>query len=303
MLTHSPVEIHLKELTALRQYADSFLLPTNSKKALTGSGSTYSPFKSRGLDFQEVRVYQPGDDIRQIDWHVTAKYGKPFTKLYTEEKERTIFFIVDLRSSMQFATHGDFKSVIAARLAAFTAFIANHQKDKIGYLILTDQGLISSGPAEIGLLDQFLNTLATPTQTINPIGNFDTALPLLAQILPTGSFVFVLSDFHDWEQKHTTLLAPLSDKNTVLFISIYDTLEEKLPEATLAFSDGQSTFILSAQNKKARQKFATVWEEHQKMLQDITVKHNWGFLPIITHSDYLTLFIDFCFGENYESTN
>ena len=117
-------EIEMKDLIALKARAEAFILPATGKKATVGFGSTYSPFKSRGLDFQEVRVYQPGDDIRQIDWHVTAKYGKPFTKLYTEEKERTIFFVVDLRSNMHFATHGDFKHVIAARMAAFMAFIA-----------------------------------------------------------------------------------------------------------------------------------------------------------------------------------
>ena len=131
MPTHSPTEILLKDLTALKQRAELFALPESGKKVLTGIGSTYSPFKSRGLDFQEVRVYQPGDDIRQIDWHSTAKYGKPFTKLYTEEKERTLFFIVDLRSSMYFATHGDFKAIMAARLTAFMATIAEHQKNKI----------------------------------------------------------------------------------------------------------------------------------------------------------------------------
>jgi len=303
MLTHSPVEIRLKELAALRQYADSFLLPTNSKKALTGSGNTYSPFKSRGLDFQEVRVYQPGDDIRQIDWHVTAKYGKPFTKLYTEEKDRTIFFIVDLRSSMQFATHGDFKSVIAARLAAFTAFVANHQKDKIGYLLLTDKGLISSGPSETGLLDQFLNALANPTQIINTSSDFETALHALVQLLPTGSFVFFFSDFHDWEEKDTSLLVPFSEKNTFLFVSIYDALEEKIPNDTLAFSNGNDTLILSAQNKKARQKFSSDWKQSQQALQNMAIKYGWGFLPLITHTDYLALFTRFCFGESYEHTN
>ena len=75
---HDATTIRLKDLVALRQRAASFLLPDSGKKALIGTGNTFSPFKSRGLDFQEVRVYQPGDDIRQIDWHITAKYGKPF---------------------------------------------------------------------------------------------------------------------------------------------------------------------------------------------------------------------------------
>ena len=81
MSEHSPVNIRLKDLTELKKQAENFLLPQSVHKSTAGFGSVYSPFKTRGLDFQEVRAYQPGDDIRQIDWHVTAKYGKPFTKL------------------------------------------------------------------------------------------------------------------------------------------------------------------------------------------------------------------------------
>ena len=86
------------------------------------TGETPSLFKTKGMDFSEVRSYQAGDDIRQIDWRVTAKYGKPFTKLYVEEKEQRVFFLLDLRSVMQFATSGQFKSVIVARLFSYLSW-------------------------------------------------------------------------------------------------------------------------------------------------------------------------------------
>ena len=100
-MTVNPVLLELPDLVSLKEQAESLVLPTNDKISLTGFGDKKSPFRSRGLDFQEVRVYQPGDDIRQIDWRVTAKYGEPFTKLYTEEKEQQIYLICDLRPNMQ----------------------------------------------------------------------------------------------------------------------------------------------------------------------------------------------------------
>lgn len=302
MSEHSPVTIRLRDLTELKKKAESFLLPQSGRKTMTGFGNMYSPFKSRGLDFQEVRAYQPGDDIRQIDWHVTAKYGKPFTKLYTEEKERTIFFVVDLRSSMHFATHGDFKSVIAARLTAFMAAVAERQKDKIGYLILTDKGILSGGKPDSEALPILLNDLAAPNEKKASSGSWTQALRLLTSLLPAGSFVFFFSDFHDWTKEHTTLLANISDKNTFLLGSIYDQLETKLPDDTLPFSDGTQTIIVSATDKKTHQRFQTEWNQHQNYLQQAANKYEWGYLPLSTDGDYLNSLIHFCFGEQANAT-
>ena len=251
------------------------------------------------MDFQEVRVYQPGDDIRQIDWHVTAKYGKPFTKLYMEEKERALFFVVDLRSSMKFATHGDFKSVIAARLTAFLAFVADHQKDKIGYIILTDEGLVSSQGADLGLLSQLLNSLVKPSHHTMSEATWESALRVLGLCLPMGSVVFLLSDFHDWQQKDTTLLTPFCEKNTFLFVSIYDALEAELPDDTLLFSNGKEVLVLDAHNKRERRAFHQEWVQRQSELKEKATKYGWGFLPVVTHSDYLSLLSQFCFGESH----
>ena len=294
---HDAIQIRLQDLIALRQRAETFLLPDSGKKATVGVGNTYSPFKSRGLDFQEVRVYQPGDDIRQIDWHVTAKYGKPFTKLYTEEKERTIFFVVDLRSNMHFATRGDFKSVVAARIAAFMAFIAEQQKDKIGYIILTDESLISSTDVETNAITPFLNTLAQP-RTGKTESSWTNAIRLLNQFLPTGAFVFLLSDFYDWKEKDTSLLAPLSEKNTFVFCSIYDTLETDLPEDQLPFSNGKDTIIVDARDNKTLKKFHKEWQDQQNILKNSAHKYGWGFVQMATNSDYFNILTLFCFGRN-----
>ena len=297
-MPHNPVDIQLRDLTELKKKAENFFLPQSDHKVVTGFGGVYSPFKSRGLDFQEVRAYQPGDDIRQIDWHVTAKYGKPFTKLYTEEKERTIFFVVDLRNNMHFATHGDFKSVVAARLTAFMAAIAEHQKDKIGYLLLTDEGVFSSGKSDMEMLPHLFNDMVSVPARKTQDGSWDRALRLLIQLLPVGSFVFFFSDFYDWQREHTELLARISDKNTFLFVSIYDQLETRIPEDTLPFSDGVHTVVVPADDNKVRQRFHKEWQQHQDELKQAAGKYMWGYLPLATDEDYLASLIHFCFGEN-----
>ena len=117
-------------LLEMKKKAQMFSLAKNRLRADVGFGETASLFKTKGLDFQEVRVYQPGDDIRLIDWKITAKHNKPFTKLYTDEKERQVFLIVDMRSSMKFATTGVFKSVLTAECSSLISFLAENKKDK-----------------------------------------------------------------------------------------------------------------------------------------------------------------------------
>lgn len=302
MSKHSPVEIRLCDLTELKKKAENFLLPQSDRKSLSGFGSVYSPFKSRGLDFQEVRAYQPGDDIRQIDWHVTAKYGKPFTKLYTEEKERTVFFVVDLRQDMFFATHGDFKAIAAARMAALMAAMADHQHDKIGYLLLTDTGIFSSGKSDLDMLSPFLNDMVSFHKKKTHAGSWTQILHFLTQLLPAGSFVFLFSDFHDWQPEHSALLANISDKNTFLFVSLYDLLETTLPDDTLSFSDGTHTVVVTAEDKKTHQQFISQWQQQQTTLQQVANKYEWGYLPVATHTDYLSELIHFCFGEITDAT-
>ena len=297
MVLTDPAIIRMEDLRSLKERAELFQLPPSTKRSETGFGSTVSPFKSRGLDFQEVRVYQPGDDIRQIDWHVTAKYGKPFTKLYTEEKERTIFFVTDLRSSMKFASHGEFKNVIAAKLTAFMAFVAENQKDRIGYLVLTDEGIISSGMTEThGVLTPLLKALTT-TSPVAPLKEqgMQGVSHLLGALLPVGSIVFFFSDFVDWDEKIAAKLGRIGVKNTFLLCPIYDELEVHLPDGALAYSDGRETVVLSGQTKSFQEKFYKQWMERTEALKNASNRYGWGLLPLKTKSDYLNIFARFCF--------
>ena len=292
---HSSVEIRLKDLLALKQEAECWAFPQTKKNVYTGVGDTRSPFKSRGLDFQEVRTYQPGDDIRQIDWRVTAKYGKPFTKLYTEEKDQCLYFICDLRSGMHFASHGDFKSVVVARLTALLAFIAVQRNNKIGAAILTDEGihLLPPDKSDVHLMALF-HALEKPSSNISEKGGLPEVLKQLSSILPSGSYLFVLSDFYDWSEQIKNELGHFSIKNTLLLCPIYDELERQLPKGVFSFSNGKNVMILNTSKDEFQRKFSNAWEQRMHQLQLAASKQGWGLLSIRTDSDYLNILRQFC---------
>lgn len=290
----NPVFLELPDLVSLKEQVENLVLPDNNKVSLTGYGDKKSPFRSRGLDFQEVRVYQPGDDIRQIDWRVTAKYGEPFTKLYTEEKEQQIYLVCDLRPNMQFASHGHFKSVVAGRLTALSAFIAGKKKDGLAYSLLTDKIVSSLDAVGSDLIPSLLNQL-TEKPTENSGITFSDAIFQLGHHLKIGASLILFSDFYDLGEKELKVLGQLGQKNTVTFIHIYDEMERNLPTESLPYSDGKESFMMNG--KSARKAFRASWEEQTNLLRENVQKYGLGYLALATDSPYLNLYNQFCWGK------
>ena len=290
----NPVQLELPDLVGLKEQAESLILPANNKVSLTGFGDKKSPFRSRGLDFQEVRVYQPGDDIRQIDWRVTAKYGEPFTKLYTEEKEQQIYLVCDLRPNMQFASHGHFKGVVAGRLTALSAFMANKKKDGLAYTLLTDKIISSADTTGADLIPSLLNQLTEQPAEHSDIA-FSDAISQLGHHLKTGASLILFSDFYDLGEKELKILGQLGQKNTVTFTHIYDEMERKLPAENLPYSDGKESFVMDG--KSAGKAFRASWEEQTNILRESVQKYGLGYLALATDSPYLNIYSQFCWGE------
>ncbi len=198
------------------------------------SGGYVSRFKGRGMEFEEARMYQPGDDIRSIDWRVTARTGKTHTKVFREERERPVFISVDNRSAMHFATRGVFKSVLAAKLAGLLAWAAQHHGDRIGGQIFTGSVCRELKPqnGKHAVL-RFLNALSSQAdydsadQTVFTLGH---VLARLMQHARPGSLVYIISDFRGINDQVETHLAKLSRHCEVVLIFVYDTLESQLPE-------------------------------------------------------------------------
>ena len=199
--SHSPVQVSLDELIRLNQSARQLALHDNAMRARQ-SGNYLSRFKGRGMEFDEARLYMPGDDIRAIDWRLTARTGKPHTKLYREERERPVLVSVDYRASMSFATRGVFKSVLAARLASLISWSTHHHGDRIGGQIFTDQMCQEFKPqtGKRAVL-HWLKQLADYSKTAHP-AEADLDNPPLQQALSRlcrharpGSQVLIISDF------------------------------------------------------------------------------------------------------------
>ncbi len=292
----NPIQLELIDLISLKTQADFFNLPDNRKNTFTGFGENKSLLKTRGLNFQEVRQYQPGDDIRQIDWRVTAKYGKPFTKLYAEEKEKQIYILCDLRPSMQFASHGHFKSVMAGRLSALIGFIAEKKNDILSYQILSNSITQSLGmmPAH-DALPYFLNQLSKDFNFDSNI-QFNQIIPFMEKNIRLGSLIFLLSDFHDVTLDDFKFLGDLSRKSTITCVHLYDKMESNLPNGVLPFSDGKHEMLIDTSTKNFKKDFYNSWEHRTKLLHQNIQKYHMGYLALSTDSNYIHQFQSYCLG-------
>ena len=260
------------ELLRLRHLSRDLTLTMRKRSQALLEGSVRTRYRGRGMEFAEVRPYQPGDDIRTIDWRVTARVQAPYTKLFQEERERPIFVMVDQRSPMFFGSRLCFKSVFAAQVASVVAWIANHNSDRIGGLLFGDsrQGDIRakrSQHAVLDLLHQLVEFNRALTGPIPPAGS----IPLLDMLTETsriarpGSLVILISDFHDFTQTCREPLSQLAKRSDVMALHVYDPLERRLPHAArLAISDGQQRLTLDVST--VAQPFQAAFERHQAEL-------------------------------------
>ena len=208
------------------------------------SGERASRQQGRGLNFDSLRRYQPGDDIRMIDWQTTARLRTPWVRQYNEERERPVFLLVDQRLDMHFATRGQTKASAAAKTAALLAWRSHHDGDRLGSLVFNDTTLAlhpcraprSTLPALLDDLTHYNQLLAQQypleperTQTLSQ------ALQRAVSTIPRGAWVAILSDFHDLDAQAQAMLAHLRRRCEVSAFVLFDDLHLRLPRSgTLA---------------------------------------------------------------------
>lgn len=297
---NSSVFASVNSLIALQKKAKKGSTVTPQKQTLFGTGATKSPFKTKGMDFAEVRAYQAGDDTRQIDWRVTAKYGKPYTKLYIDEKERPVFFMCDLRSHMKFASHGDFKSVIAAKITTFLGWFCAAKGDSLQALVITPDTLklTTSGKGKnivLPLLKE-LSAASHPTALTPDVMTLDQALTRAVSMVSKGALVFICSDFHDFDLKGVKQCTKIANKGGVTFIHIFDEMEETLPAALLPLSDGYQATLVDMTDKKNRKVFDAAFASQQTFIKKTATTYGINYIPVRTDSDYLKTIAAFCEG-------
>lgn len=301
----NPVQVKVNDLLYLKKQVLNSELKSINHQSYLGWGRAKSPFKSKGLDFQEVRAYQPGDDIRQIDWRVTAKYGKPFTKLYTDEKERQVFLICDMRTRMKFASRGVFKSVACACASALLAFLSGNKLDRLGFTLLTSKHVETVKAYAINdVLDGFLRLLeaaSNPTETLVDTVMLSEGLEAAAPLIRAGSLVFVLSDFSDWSESCEKIVRQWSQKSVCNLIHIYDIFETQLPSGIFPVSDGMRTTVIDTQSSHFQTNYANMFSKRVKQLKNAVNAGEIGYLPIGTDENIIAKVFSYCVGEKNDA--
>ncbi len=277
-------------------------LGLQQKKVLAHkSGGDASPFRGRGMEFAESRPYQAGDDIRTLDWRVTARTGKAHTKLFREERERAVLIAVDFRQSMIFATQKAFKSVIAAKAAAIIAWRALQRGDRLGSVLFADTHHKEIRPrlgktAVLYLLQQMAlwSKQAWETQSKHTVddkltaGAFEEALGRLRRVAKPGSLIVLLSDGRQITATARNHLMRLSRHNDVVFVHVHDKLESQLPPAGLyRVSDLRQHLSIDTSTTKARQQYHDHYTQRVDTLQQFCRQQRIRFLSLSTGDDVL----------------
>jgi uncharacterized protein (DUF58 family) len=297
-LRNELVSVSLKTLIDLAKQATRINLH-HAQNRSQQSGGYVSRFKGRGMEFDETRLYQPGDDIRSIDWRVTARTGKTHTKVFREERERPVFISVDDRLTMQFATRGVFKSVLAAKLAGLLAWAAEYHGDRIGGQIFSELECRELKPQNgRHAVLRFLSAIVsktTLTSSVNELGT--TALPKitleqvlarLAQHARPGSLVYVISDFRGINEQTETYLAKLAQHCEVVLIFIYDPLESSLPtKGRYRFTNNERDVVIDTSDEQRLKNFQQLFTLRLHRIESLAKKRGLTFIKCSTSEDPL----------------
>lgn len=282
----------LDDLIALRQLAGKLGFGRRQSARAQLAGGHASRFRGRGMDYQESRIYQPGDDIRSMDWRVTARTGRPHTKLYQEERERPVVLCVDLNPGMFFASRGALKSVIAARAASLIAWAAAAHGDRIGALLFNgDHHELPPRGGKHGVL-RLIRQLVAQSDPLENLQRpphpqaLNEALARLRRVSRPGSLIFILSDFYSIDEETGKHLTRLRQHNDVVAIQILDALElAPPPPARYGVSDGRHTGILDTRSASARQAYSEFFSKHQRALRELMRHRAIPLLQLSTDDD------------------
>lgn len=258
------------------------------------SGEYHSVFKGHGMEFAEVREYAPGDDYRSIDWNVSARMGHPYVKKYTEERELTVLFAVDLSGSEQFGTRGRFKAEIAAEISALIAMAAIKNNDRVGLLLFTDR-VEKFVPPKKGRRHAL--RLIRDLLAFEPAGDgteIAVALDYLGRVLRHRAIVFLISDFFD--SGFESSLKLVSRRHDLVAVTLVDPRERNLPDVGfLELIDAESgeRLVLDSGNRYVREQFEHLASEESVRLQRLLRRLSIDQIEIRTDRSYVLPLIRF----------
>lgn len=287
----SPVTVRRRDLIALRPVARYLALGQRRAPERHRRGHHVAPLRGRGLDHDDVRPYQPGDDLRLVEWKALARTGRVYTRLYREERERPLHLLVDFRRSMRFGTRGMLKSVMAARVATLLAWTAVAEGDRVGATIFTERGRIHL-PATSGRRGVLTLILAlVEAHAATPDGDDAPLEPasLFSSVphrVPTGSALVPISDFQGLDDDSRHLLDPLSRRFDLFGCFVYDPLEREAPPPGLyPATDGQRRGHLDFSDPDLREAHQRRFEERAERVRSAFVDHRAWLLRLSTEHD------------------
>jgi uncharacterized protein (DUF58 family) len=263
------------------------------------SGEYHTSFKGRGMTFSEVRQYQYGDDVRAIDWNVTARYNEPFVKVFEEERELTMMLIVDISGSESFGTKNQQKRDMVTEIAATLAFSATQNNDKIGLLLFSDQIELFIPPKKgkshvLRIIRELIEFQPKSKKT-----DLSQALKYLSSVLKKKAIVFLISDFMTKDYEHTLKIA--SKRHDVTGIRVFDQREESIPNiGIISMLDAETgeTLVVDTNSKAVRQDYEKYYRENVAYFRDIFSKCGAGTISSRVDESYVTKLLGYFKARN-----
>jgi uncharacterized protein (DUF58 family) len=291
--TGEDIHTNLRALLRLRYTAQGFsYLPRQPVRSLL-SGRKRSRLRGRGLDFDELRHYRPGDDIRTMDWRVTSRTGKPHVRVYTEERDRPVIVLVDQRMPMFFGSQQKMKSVVAAEVAAITAWRVLAVGDRIGAILFNDNDIVEIKATRnerkvvgwLGDLAAMNNELNVDSHTQSNPGALTDALRLLQRSIGHDYLVVLVSDFYGWNDDTLKTIRGIGQHNDIICSLVFDPLERDISRADkLVVTDGRFQLEIDPARKGLGEKFEASFESSMAHVQGELRRHDIPVLPVDTAS-------------------
>ena len=281
----------LDDLLELRHQARTLGVAAHHLVNSTFTGLYASVFRGTGLDFDEVREYREGDDIRNMDWLVTARTNTPHLKIFREERQRSVILCIDMGPHMNFGTRGTFKSIQAARVAALIGWAASKQHDRVGGVLFgnpaTGLRYFRATPGRRGLW-QLLRALTQPIEQ----GDTDesqlmAALQHLDSGTGTGSLIFVIAPINNVTAGFERIVGSLKQRHDVVLLPVDDPADRDLPSmGQVIFSNAAGELLeVDTDSEAGREAFRLDWEERREELRQLSFRLKLGLIPVSTNED------------------
>lgn len=254
------------------------------------SGEYHTSFKGKGMSFAEVRQYQYGDDIRAIDWNVTARYNEPYVKIFEEERELTLMLLIDVSKSVNFGSSDQFKNDIITEIAATLAFSATTNNDKIGLILFSDQVELFIPPKKgkphvLRIIREILQFQPTRTQT-----NLSVALKYLSQVIKKKAITFVISDFFEQELSYESTLKIVAKKHDITGIKVNDIREKEMPNIGFVWmedAESQKGMYVNTSDSEVRKQYTEYFLDHEKYFKNAFARSGAGVIQMFCHESYV----------------